>query len=116
MCVCSTSPGDTIRLLIDFSNVHRLCGANLTVESKFLPFDTESCYSEDVYQPGPQTMARLLQGLLAAQGVSVPTVPETPTAVLRLAKRKHTQIVVQSSRLQSCFYRAGQGPVLLYLW
>ncbi len=56
---------------------------SVTPHSKFLRFSTEPRYSEDVPQPGPQTVARLLQGLLAAQGAPVTAVPEAPPAVLR---------------------------------
>lgn len=62
----------------------KLTGGLLWLCSKFLSFTSESRCSEDV-QPGPQTMARLLQNLPAAQVLPVPPVPEVPPAVLRWA-------------------------------
>lgn len=58
-------------------------GLSPTLHSNFLHFSTEPRSSEDVPQPGPQTMACLLQGVLAAQGVPVSAAPEVAPAVLR---------------------------------
>lgn len=55
----------------------------VATHSKFLHSGPEPLYSEDVQQPGPQTMACLLQGLLAAQGASVTAVPEVPPTMPR---------------------------------
>ena len=53
-------------------------------------------YSEDDPQPGPQTMACLLQSVPAAPGVPVPAEPRVPAAVHRWGRSHYTLITTHS--------------------
>lgn len=81
-------------------------GLSVTPRRNFLLLSVEPRYSEDVPLSGKQTVARPLQGLLAAQGALITTVSEDPPAVSRWVEKYLSSAAALTPPHQWCLLAA----------